>query len=206
MIALKNALKNRLKSELPGFEAHQEAAPYRKVDYDGLDVNTVRKSGVLILLYERQSSPHFTLIKRPDYGGIHGGQIALPGGKMEDWDADIVQTALREANEEVGVLNEDVEVLGALSDVYIPVSNFLVSPVVGHIDYHPKFVAQPSEVDQIIEMELNQLRSFDRLMVKKVTLSTGIKIEVPAFEYDGHTIWGATAIMLNELRWVLKEI
>lgn len=206
MNALKDALKERLQLDLPGVNAHQEAAPYRKVDYDKLDVNTVRKSGVLILLYERETSPHFTLIKRPDYGGVHGGQIALPGGKMEDTDTDIVYTALREANEEVGVVHEDVEVLGALSDVYIPVSNFLVSPVVGHIDYHPQFVAQPSEVDQIIEMELNQLKTFNRLMLKKVTLSTGMKIEVPAFEYEGHIIWGATALMLNELRWVLNQM
>ena len=205
MNELTASLIERLKLDLPGAMAHQEAAPYRKVNWDALDLNTVRKSGVLILLYEKEFNPHFALIKRPDYEGVHGGQIALPGGKMENEDQDIIQTALREANEEVGVIKEDVKVLGSLSDVYIPVSNFLVSPVVGHINYSPDFIPQPEEVDLIIEMELERLKSFENLAMKKIRLSTGMKIEVPVFEYQGHTIWGATALMLNEFRWILRE-
>ena len=198
-------LQQRLGEELPGKRAHQEAAPYRKVDYDSLDLTTVKKSGVLILFYEKQKSPHITLIQRPEYDGTHSGQIAFPGGKVEESDRDIIHTALREANEEVGVVMEHVNVLGRLTDVYIPVSNFLVSPVLGTIDYTPNFIPEPAEVADIIEMNISYLKETEELFPQKLKLSSGVRIEVPTFQYQQKTIWGATALMLNELRWVLKE-
>ena len=125
---------------------------------------------------------------------------------MEENDTDIIHTALREAYEEVGVVMEHVNVLGQLSDVYIPVSNFLVSPVIGVIDYTPNFVPQFDEVADIIEMEVSYLKSVEELTLKKLSLSNGMKLEVPTFNFKEKTIWGATALMLNELRWVLREI
>lgn len=199
-------LEQRLQQELPGKLAHQEAAPYRKVDYDSLNLQTVRKSGVLILLYEKQAEPHIVLIERPIYKGTHSGQIALPGGKVEESDKDIVHTALREANEEVGVLMDDVEVVGQLSDVYIPVSNFLVSPVIGFVNYAPNFIAQEREVADIIELQLQKLINTQHLATDNIKLSNGLKLQVPVFQFNQKTIWGATALMLNELRWVLREV
>jgi 8-oxo-dGTP pyrophosphatase MutT (NUDIX family) len=201
---LKTYLTQKLQEELPGKKAHTEAAPYRKVDYDTLNYNTVKKSGVLILFYSKNNAPHIVLIQRPIYDGTHSGQIAFPGGKVEETDRDIIHTALREANEEVGVVMEDVEVIGQLSDVYIPVSNFLVTPVVGFINYAPKFVAEVKEVAEIIELQLNHLTQLEELGLNKIKLSNGLKLEVPTFEFNQKTVWGATALMLNELRWVLK--
>ncbi len=202
---LKLYLQQKLIGDLPGKKAHQEAAPYRKVDYDSLDINTVKKSGVLILFYQKNNGPHITLIQRPVYDGTHSGQIAFPGGKVEETDIDIIHTALREANEEVGVIMDDVEVLGRLTDVYIPVSNFLVSPVIGTINYAPNFVPQLEEVADILEMNITHLLE-NELSPQKIRLSNGVKLEVPTFQFQQKTIWGATALMLNELRWLLKEM
>ena len=205
MNQLKSYIQQRLSEELPGKLAHQEAAPYRKVDYDTLDLKTVRKSGVLVLCYKKNNEPHIVLIQRPIYEGTHSGQIAFPGGKVEKTDKNIIHTALREANEEVGVIMNDVEVIGKLSEVYIPVSNFLVSPVVGFIDYAPNFIAQEREVAEIIELELKHLTGIKELSLDNIKLSNGLKIEVPIFQFKQKTIWGATALMLNELRWILNE-
>lgn len=202
---LKLYIHQRLSDELPGKLAHQEAAPYRKVDYDNLDINTVRKSGVLVLFYEKDNEPHLVLIQRPIYQGTHSGQIAFPGGKVEETDKDIIHTALREANEEVGVVMDDVEVIGQLSDVYIPVSNFLVSPVIGFVDYAPNFIAEEREVAEIVELKLSLLIQTEELSMDNIKLSNGLKLEVPTFQFNQKTIWGATALMLNELRWVLRE-
>lgn len=206
MNQLKSYLQQRLMEVLPGKEAHQEAVPYRKVDYESLDVNTVRKSGVLVLFYEKENEPHIVLIQRPIYKGTHSGQIAFPGGKVEETDKDIVHTALREANEEVGIIMEDVEVVGQLSDVYIPVSNFLVSPVVGFINYTPIFVPEIREVAEIVELKLSLLAEVKNLSSANIALNNGLKLQVPTFQFNQKTIWGATALMLNELRWVLREV
>lgn len=202
---LKLYIHQRLSDKLPGKLAHQEAAPYRKVDYDSLDINTVRKSGVLVLFYEKDNEPHIVLIQRPIYKGTHSGQIAFPGGKVEETDRDIIHTALREANEEVGVVMEHVEVIGQLSDVYIPVSNFLVSPVIGFVDYTPRFIAEEREVAEIVELKLSLLIQTEELSSDNIKLSNGLKLEVPTFQFNQKTIWGATALMLNELRWMLRE-
>lgn len=202
---LKLYINQRLSDKLPGKLAHQEAAPYRKVDYDRLDMNTVRKSGVLVLFYEKDNEPHIVLIQRPIYKGTHSGQIAFPGGKVEETDKDIIHTALREANEEVGVVMEHIEVIGQLSDVYIPVSNFLVSPVIGFVDYTPSFIAEEREVAEIVELKLSLLAQTEVLSTDNIKLSNGLKLEVPTFQFNQKTIWGATALMLNELRWMLRE-
>ncbi|TXB67308.1 CoA pyrophosphatase [Vicingus serpentipes] len=200
----KSFLSEQLLADLPGKLAHQEAAPYRKVDYDTLDLNTVKKSGVLILFYNKGEETHLVLIQRPIYNGTHSGQIAFPGGKVEESDKDIIHTALREANEEVGVEMNDVEVLGQLSDVYIPVSNFLVTPVIGVINYTPRFIPELREVAEIIELRIGHLIEVETLRLNKIKLSNGLQMEVPTFEFNQKIIWGATALMLNELRYLLK--
>lgn len=205
MLHLKKYLLEQLSYDLPGAIAHQEAAPYRKVDYDSLDLNTVKKSGVLVLFYQKENEPHLVLIQRPIYNGTHSGQIAFPGGKVEESDRDIIHTALREANEEVGVLMNDVEVLGQLSNVYIPVSNFLVTPVMGVIDYSPRFIPEVREVSEIIELKLSHLTQVEKLGLNKIKLSNGLKIEAPTFQFHQKIVWGATALMLNELRYLLKD-
>lgn len=197
---LKTFLNQQLADELPGKRAHQEAAPYRKVDFDNVDLSLVKKSGVLILFYKKENEFHLVLIQRPIYKGTHSGQVAFPGGKVEESDKDIVHTALREAKEEVGVIMDDVEVIGQLSDVYIPVSNFIVTPVVGVIEYTPNFIPEEREVAEIIELKMSHLIQIELLSLNKIKMSSGLKIEVPTFELNDKIIWGATALMLNELR------
>jgi 8-oxo-dGTP pyrophosphatase MutT (NUDIX family) len=205
MIALKSYLSERLKKELPGKLAQLEAIPYRKVDYGTFNMDTARRSGVLILFYIKESEPHIVLIQRPVYEGTHSGQIAFPGGKVEETDVDIEYTALREANEEVGVVMDDVEVIGKLTDMFIPVSNFIVTPVIGFIDYSPSFILDPREVAEIVSVKLSKITEITELTLNKVKLNTGLKIEVPTFELNNKIVWGATAVILNELRHVLQE-
>jgi 8-oxo-dGTP pyrophosphatase MutT (NUDIX family) len=205
MIALKSYLSERLKKELPGKLAQLEAIPYRKVDYGTFNMDTARRSGVLILFYIKESEPHIVLIQRPVYEGTHSGQIAFPGGKVEETDVDIEDTALREANEEVGVVMDDVEVIGQLTDMFIPVSNFIVTPVIGFIDYSPNFILDPREVAEVVSVQLSKITEITELTLNKVKLNTGLKIEVPTFELNNKIVWGATAVILNELRHVLQE-
>ena len=168
-------------------------------------MDTARKSGVLVLFYIQDNEPHIVLIQRPVYEGTHSGQIALPGGKVEDTDRDIEHTALREAYEEVGVVMDDVEVIGQLTDMFIPVSNFLVTPVVGIINYLPNFVIDEREVAEVVSVKISDITSVKNLPLKKVKLNTGLKVEVPTFELNNKIVWGATAVILNELRWILQE-
>lgn len=204
MESFKSFLSDILLAELPGVKAHSEAAPYRNVNLDKLPINKAKKSGVLILFYKKKDDLHLVLIKRPTYNGAHSGQISFPGGKVEENDIDIYATALREAKEEVGVDERDVQIIGKISDVYIPVSNFLVTPVIGVIDYAPRFIPQIREVDEIIELKVDYLLNIDRLTTNAIKLSSGVVIKVPTFEYEKNVIWGATALMLNELRHLLK--
>jgi len=205
MITLKTYLQKKLQQELPGKLAQIEAIPYRKIDYGTFNMDTARKSGVLILVYPQENEPHIILIQRPEYDGTHSGQIALPGGKVENTDRDIIHTALREANEEVGIIMDDVEVIGKLTDMFIPVSNFLVTPVIGFIDYTPNFITDKREVAEIIPVKLSDLTAINELILNKVQLTNGLKMKVPTFELNNKIVWGATAVILNELRWILRE-
>ena len=106
-----------------------------------------KKSAVLVLFYLKEGELFLALMQRPTYDGKHSGQISFPGGKHEKSDKNSVETALREANEEVGIISNDVEVVGQLSNVYIPVSQFIVTPVVGVINYLPNFKLDNHEVE-----------------------------------------------------------
>ncbi len=200
-------LENRLKKPLPGKEAHLLMSPkpvdLRRFEYGLPDHH--RKSGVLILFYPGFDGSCFPLIKRPDYPGVHSGQVAFPGGKMEPEDKSIFHTALREAEEEVGIDPAKVTILGALSDLYIPASNFLVSPVIGFTEVQPDLIPQETEVSRIISAELHLL--FDPLIRKQKILQINpqISLDTPYFEIDGEVVWGATAMILSELIWLLDR-
>lgn len=205
MIYLKKYLIERLKRELPGKVAHQEVAPYRRVDFDEVELSNARQSGVLVLFYAKENIPHIALMQRPKYEGTHSGQISFPGGKQEKSDRDIEHTALREANEEIGVIQQDVEVIGQLTDVYIPVSKFNVSPIVGFIDYHPEFNIDNYEVEELIELKLSDLTNILKLEITEIKLRNNTILTTPSFVFSNKTVWGATALMLNELRHILNE-
>lgn len=205
MFELKSYLLEKLQEELPGVEAHIEAAPSRRVNFKEEELLAAKESGVLVLFYLKENVPHIALMQRPKYEGKHSGQVSFPGGKREASDKNIIHTALREANEEIGVLIEDVEVLGQLSDVYIPVSKFKVSVVVGVVDYYPQFKLDNREVESLIELPLSRLTKIESLEISSILLKNNTVLKAPSFVFNEKIVWGATALMLNELRWLLRS-
>ena len=146
------------------------------------------------------------LILRKTYPGVHSNQIGFPGGKHEKEDDSLLQTALRETNEEVGVQQVDIEVLKELTDVYIPPSNFLVTPFLGLYKDPKPFVIQESEVEALVEVKLNDFLEDANLIEQELSTSYAQNIKVPAFKLNNQIVWGATAMMLSEVRLLLKKV
>ena len=137
------------------------------------------------------------LILRKTYKGVHSAQIGFPGGKVEPEDDSLEMTALRETEEEVGVPTQDVSVLKKLTEIYIPPSNFFVQPYLGIAESTPQFIPQESEVEALIEVPLKEFLNNNIRVDKLLKTSYAQQIKVPAFELQGHIVWGATAMMLN---------
>jgi len=156
---LSKVLRHRLSLPLPGRDAQLRMAhAERKINLARYKVpQDARWGGVLILLYEDQDEIKFPLILRPDYDGVHSGQVAFPGGRFEPPDENIINTALRETAEEIGIHPGDVQLIGALTELYIPPSNFLVHPHVGMLSYKPGFFPDPKEVVKVIEVSMDDL-------------------------------------------------
>ncbi|MDO6760336.1 CoA pyrophosphatase [Tamlana sp. 2_MG-2023] len=170
-------------------------------------IENAKLAGVLALFYPNNAhETYFVLILRNTYKGVHSAQVAFPGGRYEDEDASLKETALRETFEEVGVPMEHMKVVKKLSQVYIPPSNFYVQPFVGVTHKTPKFKKQADEVESIIEVSLSDFLDDSFLVTKKVKSSYSLEVEVPAFKLNGHIVWGATAMMLSEIKDLLKEL
>ncbi len=201
-------LKDASAGELPGWQAQQNMAPEHRLKPEAWEQykSTARLGGVLVLFYPHNDAVHTVFIQRPTYEGVHSGQIAFPGGKKEDDDENLIQTALREAWEEVGVMPQQVEVIRPLSELYIPPSNFLVTPVMGISYTRPEFVPQVSEVDAILETDLKILIDPNIAAVRQITIRDGMKLDSPSYDLGGRIIWGATAMMISELNALLKKV
>ncbi len=200
-------LKERLKEELPGKEA-QERMTGRVLPMPDEIPENARQGAVLALLYPIDNVLNILFIRRTADGGAHSGQIGFPGGKAEKTDADLLATALREAQEEVGLLSCDVDIIGALSTLYIPVSNFNVHPFIGYTATRPDYILSAIEVDSIVEVPVAELFHPERI-TKVVVTSPADKSfirKVPAYKLEDETIiWGATAMMISELQILLEE-
>jgi 8-oxo-dGTP pyrophosphatase MutT (NUDIX family) len=168
------------------------------------DVPT-RPGSVLILLYEDEGDIKFPLIKRPEYQGAHGGQISLPGGKAEAGENSI-ETALREAQEEIGVDSHSVKILGRLSEFHVIPSNFLITPVVASIDVKPEWIPDPYEVAGILTGRISELVREDAVRTTEILAAGQYRMNAPHFNIENQIVWGATAMMLNEFRMVLREL
>lgn len=201
-------LRDRLLRPLPGLSAHAEVMSYVRQSANEVREtrSDYREGAVLVLLYPRAAVWHTALIVRPTYEGVHSGQVAFPGGKRDPEDPDLVFTALREAEEEVGVLPASVEMLGQLSEIYIPPSNFLVRPFIGFAEERPTFRLDPREVDRLLEVPVSHFLAAAAVAKYPIRLSTGLQMKVDAFDVNGHLVWGATAMMLAELRAVLTDL
>lgn len=202
-------LKEHLKSHpLPGEDVQFLMAPItrQKIKQRQLDAYLPRKSAVLILLYPNENSINTILIQRPIYKGVHSGQIAFPGGKFEENDLYLENTALREANEEIGINTNNIQLLGSLTDVYISPSNFLVKPFIGFVHELSDLKADSYEVSQIIHSDLFSLNNESIKGIKTIEHSNGFKIKTPYYEVEGFTVWGATAMIISELNAVVTKV
>lgn len=193
---------------LPGLEAQLIMAGKKRLKFpfrNGVP-STARPSGVLILLYPFREDIYFVLMRRPDYTGVHSGQISLPGGKFEENDRDLIETAIREAKEEVGIEPSAVNIIGKLTPLYIPPSNYIVTPVVAWTQQRPEFIKDPREVDEIIEVSLNDFLNELNVQTKRIRLFMGLSANFPCYYVGENIIWGATAMILSEFRVILKEL
>jgi 8-oxo-dGTP pyrophosphatase MutT (NUDIX family) len=170
------------------------------------DNENPRMAAVMMLFYPKNGITHLVLIVRNSYEGVHSGQIAFPGGKWETEDENFSITALRETHEEVGIAPNQMEIIKLFTPTYIPPSNFMVHPFFGICKEEVCFVPDPTEVSSIIELPLSIFLSDKIIIDATLTTSYAKNINVPAFEIDGHVVWGATAMMLSELKDVLKSV
>jgi len=199
--ALINRVEAKLKIAPPGEDYQLKMAPaHRKPVNEYLLENTsYRLAAVMALLVPlSENDPGVILIERSVYDGVHSGQIALPGGKPEQNET-LEETALRELNEETGIKTHLPRVIGKLSPLYIPPSNFLVHPFVAALSVVPEFSPQEREVQRIFTMPLSELHP-SRVLRDEMITSEGFIVEAPFFMLDnGNKIWGATAMILSEL-------
>jgi 8-oxo-dGTP pyrophosphatase MutT (NUDIX family) len=194
---------------LPGEEAHNIMVPkerLKKMKTINMNLVNPKTAAVMMLFYPKEGMTHLVLIVRNSYKGVHSSQIAFPGGKYEQEDLNFEQTALRETHEEIGVHPSKIMVLKAFTQLYIPPSNFMVYPFLGVsrdvISFHP----DPKEVAGIIELPLSDFMNNSIIVHSKIATSYASSVEVPAFKIEGHIVWGATAMMLSELKEVLKYV
>ena len=193
-------LEKLLSLPLPGKMGQITMAP-KPIDearFEVLIPHNSSKGAVLMLFYPDEKGTLVPFIKRPDYDGTHGGQIAFPGGKWEESDKDLSQTALRETEEEIGIDQRKIKLLGKLSDLFIPPSNFLVSPYIGFVEEKPKFIPDPFEVERIISCPVEML--VDKTIRKEgeILVRKEYRLHAPYFDIEEQMVWGATAMMLGE--------
>lgn len=195
---------------LPGTDSHYKMAPQERIgDLKALNLKNKnpKKAAVMALFYPNdQWETHLLLILRKTYPGIHSNQVAFPGGKMEKGDTDLEQTALRETFEEVGIAPHAVEVVRSLTKIYIPPSNFEVQPYLGIYPIVQPFKIQESEVEALLEVRLADFLDDGRVIQQKLTTSYAQNITVPAFNLNGYVVWGATAMMLSEVKELFKQV
>jgi 8-oxo-dGTP pyrophosphatase MutT (NUDIX family) len=201
-IFLENLIK-KLQMELPGSEAHEIMKPGGRVLRPANSIKP-RQSAVLILLYEKNDELELIMIKRAEYDGVHSGQIAFPGGKKESTDSDLMETAYRETAEEVGLHHSEIDILGKLSPLWIPVSNMCVHPFVGYYKADPIFVIQEKEVQKVLTFPLHELLK-EETITKSIFSGKKYSIEAPCYKVNGEKIWGASAMILSELITILKN-
>jgi len=199
-------LKTELEKTLPGTEVQWQMASSDRMikNFPRIPGKDARTAAVLILLYPDNGSVYTVFMQRHDYVGVHGGQISFPGGKKEPADIDVIQTAIREANEETGVDPAGISVIGTLTPLFIPVSNMVVTPVVGWFNEKPVFKHQPEEVVFLFYADVRKL--LDPAIVKTKPFEIrGESLDIKYFDYEGHVIWGATAMILHELLIILRR-
>jgi 8-oxo-dGTP pyrophosphatase MutT (NUDIX family) len=203
----KNKIASLQVANLGGLNEQFKLAPSLRLKYDAdkVKANNPRKAAVLGLFYpNKKEQTTFLLIERARYKGTHSAQISFPGGKMDSSDTNLQETALRETFEEVGVLPKSIEIIRELTDVYIPPSNFLATPFIAFVEKKPEFIIN-YEVENTIEVLLEDLLNESSLTAVNLTTSYMENTDVPCFKFNGYIVWGATAMILSEIKELLKR-
>jgi 8-oxo-dGTP pyrophosphatase MutT (NUDIX family) len=197
-----------LNQQLPATSAHLKMAPLER--HESLQAEyyakfNPRKSAVMMLFYPKNAQATMILIKRNTYAGVHSAQISFPGGKAEVTDANLAETALRETYEEVGIAVADIDVVMPFTEIYIPPSNFLVSPFLGISMDELNFNPSAYEVAELIELPLEDLLDDSIVINSEIQTAINQTMIVPAFKVGEHIVWGATAMILSELKETIKS-
>lgn len=165
-----------------------------------------KSAAVLALFYpDRFHNTTFLLTLRASYKGVHADQISFPGGKMEKNDIDMAFTALRETHEETGINQKDVNLIRQITNTYIPPSNFLVHTFIGTVPFKPEF-KKNHEVEKILEIQVSELLNDRSLTTRRMSSSYMQEIDIPCFQLNDHIVWGATAMILSEIKDLLNSI
>lgn len=202
----KNKIGTLKTADLGGLEAQFKLAPKLRLKYDAnkISANNPRKAAVLALFYpNKKNETCFLLTQRASYKGTHSAQISFPGGKIEKNDKNLQHTALREANEEVGIKVASVHIIRELTDVYIPPSNFLATPFLGFVNKKPKLIKN-HEVNETIDVLVSDLLDEKNLTWINMNTSYMDNIDVPCFKLNDYIVWGATAMMLSEIKQLFR--
>jgi len=206
-ITFRERIQLQLLKELPGEVSHQKMSPLnRPITSEALKTLTdYRESAVAIVLFESEECIECILTQRPEYDGTHSGQVSFPGGKKEDSDLHLEATARRECKEEIGVQLTEEHLIGALSPVYIPVSRFLVLPYIYFLPSAPVYTPDTHEVAEIFTFPLFDLKKEDLIATMELKQPNGaIYRNVPYFNLKNKKVWGATALILSEMKDVLN--
>ncbi|MEM8508334.1 MAG: CoA pyrophosphatase [Bacteroidota bacterium] len=195
---------------LPGDASHYKMEPEARRKWrenKAITFQNAKKAAVLALFYPGPNqATKLLFMLRKQYPGVHSNQVGFPGGKVEDEDLNLEETAKRETYEEVGIPPADIKIVKSLSTVYIPPSNFLVQPFIALLEDRPSFSIDPIEVEELIEVRFTDLMNPDNLIMQRLSTSYATKIRVPAFKLNGYTIWGATAMMVSEIKDLIEKV
>lgn len=201
-------LRAKISDQLPGEAAHLLMAPINR-PVSSLakgKASEYRESAVAVLIYEHENSHELVLIQRPTYEGNHSGQVSFPGGKWEQSDENLLMTAMRECREEIGVDLDLGHYLGKMTSVFIPVSKFNVEPHLFYLPVKPQFIADQQEVAEIFSIRIEDLMDDQRVQKTSIRINEQVQLkEVPYFDLESKVIWGATALILSELKEFLKQ-
>ncbi|MDD3079385.1 MAG: arsenic resistance N-acetyltransferase ArsN2 [Paludibacter sp.] len=205
----KDYIRQKLSGSLPGEIAHLKMAPEHRIKelqkMKG-DFSKARKSAVMVLLFHENEKLKIIYIRRSFYVGIHAGQIAFPGGRFEESDVEIVHTAFREIEEEIGIKKDKIELLGRLSDIYVPPSNFLISIFVGYLNEKPEYQRSEREVAEIIEVDYEEFLKQNVVKEKSFLVPSEKKsVFSPYYDVANIELWGASAMVTAELLDILKS-
>ncbi|OIP81190.1 MAG: hypothetical protein AUK44_10520 [Porphyromonadaceae bacterium CG2_30_38_12] len=205
----KEIIAQKLAEKLPGKISHQRMASVsRSVELQQAAEAEAyaKKSAVMLLLFQENDEWKVIFIRRSFYVGIHAGQIAFPGGRYEDFDLDLAHTALREINEEIGIAADKIEILGRLTDMFVPASNFVITIFVGYLSQKPNYKLDEREVADVFEISLANF--FDDAIIHEkdfLVPSAQTAVRAPYYQVGGIELWGASAMVMTEFLDILKR-